>query len=80
MKLLPKLSFFTFLLVLSTASMAIFVSVNTIKSIIDEPLAKLQRLNDKYLGRKRPSFKTSPAGLNVFLFDLTQLAVLERTF
>ncbi len=35
---------------------------------------------DKYLGRKRPSFKTSPAGLNVFLFDLTQIAVLERTF
>ena len=27
---------------------------------------------DKNLGRKRPSFKTSPADLNVFLSDLVQ--------
>ncbi len=57
MKLLPKLSFFTFLLVLSTASMAIFVSVNTIKSIIDDLNIQLvekdlnavhQVIHDKY--------------------------------
>ncbi len=28
--------------------------------------------HDKNLGRKRPSFKTSPTGLNVFLSDLVQ--------
>ncbi|MBE9526437.1 MAG: diguanylate cyclase, partial [Proteobacteria bacterium] len=57
MKLLPKLSFFTFLLVLSTASMAIFVSINTIKSIIDDLNIQLaekdlnaahQVIHDKY--------------------------------
>jgi hypothetical protein len=35
---------------------------------------------DKYLGRKRPSFKTSPADLNLFLYDLIRLTDLERIF
>ena len=34
----------------------------------------------KYLGRKRPSFKTSPADLNLFLYDLIRLTDLERIF
>ena len=33
-----------------------------------------------YIGRKRLSFKISPAVLNLFLFDLTQLVGLERIF
>lgn len=35
---------------------------------------------DKYLGRKRPSFKTSPAGLKNFLSDLYASTMFDIVF
>ena len=53
---------------------------NTISTPIERYPPEIKEYVDKNLGRKRPSFKTSLADLNIFLSDLIQSAALAHIF
>ncbi len=51
-------------------------TISQLVLVLAKDISNPEKLEEhKYLSRKRPSFKKSPAGLNVFLFDLTQLVL-----